>query len=127
MLVFWEIRCESLGKMFGSASIARLKPGVTVEQARAEVSASARRLAALYPDTNRGVGATVVPVWAGHLGAQGLLLRPLQILMAVCVLLLFVVCANVANLLLARAVWVWISYWTWPVRRREQPGATDEV
>lgn len=87
-----------------TSTIVRLKPGVTLEQAKDEVSALAMRLAAAYPDTNRGVDAVVVPVWAGHLGAQGVLLKPLQILMAVCVLLLLIVCANVANLLLSRAV-----------------------
>jgi predicted permease len=87
-----------------TSTLVRLKPGVTLDQASAEVSALAGRLAASYPDTNRGVDAVVVPVWAGHLGAQGILLKPLQILIAVCALLLFVVCANVANLLLARAV-----------------------
>jgi putative ABC transport system permease protein len=87
-----------------TSTIVRLKPGITLDQAQAEVSALTKRLAAEYPDTNRGVDAIVVPVWAGHLGAQGILLRPLQILMATCVLLLIIVCANVSNLLLSRAV-----------------------
>jgi predicted permease len=87
-----------------TSTIIRLKPGVTIEQAGAEVAAMARRLSAMYPDTNRGVDAQVTPVWKGHLGAQGMLLKPLRILMAVCLLLLLIVCANVANLLLARAV-----------------------
>ena len=87
-----------------TSTIVRLKPGVTLQQAKDEVSALAKRLATDYPDTNRGVDAMVVPVWAGHLGAQGVLLTPLQILMAVCALLLLIVCANVANLLLSRAV-----------------------
>jgi len=87
-----------------TSTIVRLNPGVTLEQAKGEVSALAKRLAAGYPDTNRGVDAVVVPVWAGHLGAQGILLKPLQILMTVCALLLIIVCANVANLLLSRAV-----------------------
>lgn len=87
-----------------TSTIVRLKPGVTIEQARAEVGALAKRLAAAYPATNRSVDAALVPVWAGHLGAQGVLFRPLQILMAVCVVLLLIVCANVANMLLARAV-----------------------
>ena len=87
-----------------TSTIIRLKPGVTLEQARAEVAALARRLGAMYPRTNQGVDATVLPVWAGHLGLQGVLLKPLRILMAVCALLLLIVCANVANLLLARAV-----------------------
>ncbi|HLJ50302.1 MAG TPA: ABC transporter permease [Bryobacteraceae bacterium] len=87
-----------------TSTIVRLKPGVTVEQARAEVSALGKRLAALYPDTNRGIDLTVTPLWNGHLGAQGILLQPLRILMMLSVLLLLIVCANVANLLLARAV-----------------------
>jgi len=87
-----------------SSTLVRLKPGVTLDQASAEVSALARSLAASYPHTNRGIDAVVVPVWNGHLGAQGILLKPLQILMAVCALFLLIVCANVANLLLARAV-----------------------
>ena len=87
-----------------TSTLVRLKRGVTIDQAKAEVGALAQRLAVSYPETNRGVGATVVPIWAGHLGAQSLLLKPLEILMAVCVLLLIIVCANVANLLLARAV-----------------------
>jgi predicted permease len=87
-----------------TSTIVRLKPGVTIEQAGAEVEALSRQLEAAYPQTNRGVAARVTPIWKGHLGAQGLLMQPLRILMAVCVLLLLVVCANVANLLLARAV-----------------------
>lgn len=87
-----------------TSTLVRMKPGVTIDQAKAEVEALAKRLAVTYPETNRGVNATVVPVWAGHLGAQAFLLKPLEILMAVCVLLLIIVCANVANLLLARAV-----------------------
>jgi predicted permease len=87
-----------------TATIVRLKPGVTIEQARAEVAALGRRLAAAYPATNRGVNLTVTPLWQGHLGAQGMLLQPLRILMALSLLLLLIVCANVANLLLARAV-----------------------
>jgi hypothetical protein len=86
-----------------TSTIVRLKPGVTIEQAGAEVEALARRLAAMHPKTNRGVDARVNPIWKGRLGAQGLLMKPLRILMAVCVLLL-IVCANVANLLLARSV-----------------------
>jgi predicted permease len=87
-----------------TSTIVRLKPGVTVEQARAEVATMGKRLAALYPATNRGIDLTVTPVWQGHLGAQGMLLQPLRILMALSLVLLLIVCANVANLLLARGV-----------------------
>ena len=87
-----------------TSTIVRLKPGVTIEQARAEVAALGKRLATIYPASNRGVDLTVTPLWRGHLGAQGMLLQPLRILMALSLLLLLIVCANVANLLLARAV-----------------------
>ena len=87
-----------------TSTIVRLKPGVKLEQARAEVAALGRRLAAMYPNSNRGVDLTLTPLWQGHLGAQGMLGRPLKILMAVSILMLVIVCANIANLMLARAV-----------------------
>ena len=85
-------------------ALVRLKPGVAVGQARAEAATQARRIALLFPATNRGVSATVLPVWEFHSGAPELLLKPLRILMAVSVVVLLIVCANVANLLLARSV-----------------------
>jgi predicted permease len=87
-----------------TSTLVRLKPDVTVDQARAEASALGKRLAAAYPETNRGVDVTVVPISGGHLLAQGMLSRTLGILMAVSALLLIIACANVANLLLSRAV-----------------------
>jgi predicted permease len=96
----WMIRDRQTRSFVG---IARLKPGVTLERARAEIASLAQHLATLYPGTNRGMGATVLPVWQGHFGAQSLMLKPLQILMAVCGIVLLIVCANLANLLLARA------------------------
>ena len=83
--------------------LARPKPGVSVQQANAEVSALAAQLAREHPDVSQGVGATLLPMWKAHIGAQSLLLAPLEILMAVCGVVLLIVCANVANLLLARA------------------------
>ncbi len=82
---------------------ARLRTGVTMERARAEVAACARRLAEAHPETNREFGATLLPIWQGHAGAQAWLRRPLQILMAICVVLFLIVAANVTNLQLARA------------------------
>ena len=73
-------------------------------QAQAEISALAASLSTAYPNTNRGVSATILPPWRAHSGTGDLLLSPLRILMAVSLVLLLIVCANVANLLLARSV-----------------------
>jgi predicted permease len=84
--------------------LARLAPGYSVQQARAEAMVRARALEQTFPRTNRGVGMTVAPVWQFPTSAPGLLLKPLRILMGIALLLLFIVCANVANLLLARTL-----------------------
>jgi predicted permease len=82
---------------------ARLKPGVTLAQANAEVDACARFLAQASPLSSAGYHASLMPVWKGHIGVQGMLLAPLRILMAVCFVVFLIVGANVANLQLARA------------------------
>ncbi|MCW5981685.1 MAG: ABC transporter permease [Bryobacteraceae bacterium] len=96
----WMLRDRQSRILFG---VARLTPGVTVEQAQAEADAVARELAKANPNTNKGIGAALVPIARGHFGAQTTLRGPLTVLMAVCGLVLLIVCANVANLLLARA------------------------
>jgi predicted permease len=82
---------------------ARLKPGVTREQAQAEISAVARRLAAAYPATNRGNGVKLFPLWQTPFNNAGTLLPTLRIALAVALLVLLIACANVANLLLVRS------------------------
>jgi putative ABC transport system permease protein len=82
---------------------ARLAPNVTIEQARSEVQALANRMAVADADTNKGVGATALPVWQSHFGTQSILLTPMVILMGTSGVVLLIVCANLANLLLARA------------------------
>ncbi|MEZ5417585.1 MAG: ABC transporter permease [Vicinamibacterales bacterium] len=81
-------------------AIGRLKDGVTVEQAQAEMSAIAGRLAAEYPASNAGVGITLVPQGDLFVGppAKAMLLTMLAAVFGV----LLIACANVANLLLAR-------------------------
>jgi putative ABC transport system permease protein len=79
---------------------ARLKPEVSLEQARAEMDALGRYLELEYPQTNRGHGAHVVPMHA-HLSQP---LRGTLILLSVAVAaVLLIACINVTNLLLARA------------------------
>src|SRR5260370_39705780 len=85
--------------------LARLKRGVTAEQARQEIAELARQIAKGSPDTNQGISATLVPLWQSRAGIVGtILLAPLRILAAVCLVVLLIACANVANLLLARFV-----------------------
>ena len=82
---------------------ARLRPGVSMEQARADVVACAQRIAEANPKTNRAFSAALLPISRGHLGAHQLLRTPLRILMAVCLVMFLIVAANVTNLQLARA------------------------
>lgn len=83
--------------------MARLRDGATLEQGRAEVATIARRLAQEYPDDSKDHSATLLPVAQATRGAQSVLGTPLRMLMAVAFVVLLIVCANVANLQLARA------------------------
>ena len=85
-------------------AMCRLRGGVPIRTVRAEAVALAASLAAANPKTNRGVSATIVPTWEAHNGVNELLRAPLTILLAVSFVVLLIVCANVANLLLARSV-----------------------
>ena len=89
-------------RMFNA--IARLKPGASIEQAQAEVSSIAHELAVRYPKTNEGFSARLYLDADAHGTERHLLRGPLQILMAMCLVVLLIACVNVANLLLARSV-----------------------
>jgi predicted permease len=82
---------------------ARLKPGVTIEQAQAELSGIAARLEADYPETNRGRGIRLWPLWQTPFNNAGALLPTLGISLVVVLSVLLIACANVGNLLLVRA------------------------
>ena len=77
----------------------RLKEGVTVEQARSEIQTIAARLEKTYPETNAGLGAVVKPLLDSILGSYR---TNLALLLCAVALVLFIACANLANLFAAR-------------------------
>jgi len=81
----------------------RLKPGVSREQAQVEISAVAKRLESDYPETNRGRGIKLFPLWQTPFNNAGALAPTLGIALAVVLFVLLIACANVGNLLLVRA------------------------
>jgi macrolide transport system ATP-binding/permease protein len=82
---------------------ALLKRGVTLDQAQAEMSAAAARLASVYPDQDRGRGVRLLPLWRGTFDGAQDLLPTLRIGLLVAAFVLLIACANVANLLLVRS------------------------
>jgi predicted permease len=82
---------------------ARLKPGVTIAQAQEELSAVAKRLETDYPETNRGRGVQLLPLWKAPFNGAEELLPVLSVALAVVFFVLLIACANVSNLLLVRS------------------------
>ncbi|HLN01797.1 MAG TPA: ABC transporter permease [Bryobacteraceae bacterium] len=81
----------------------RLKPGVTIEQARAELQVVAKSLEHSYPDTNRNIGVTVNTEMQERFRQDPIDSQLSEMLLALAGAVLLVACANVASLLLSRA------------------------
>jgi macrolide transport system ATP-binding/permease protein len=92
--------CEKRRSCHNMFGVARLKDGVTVQSALADMTAVAKQLEVQYPGSNRDQGASVKPLYEQIVGD----IRPiLLVLLGGAVLLLVIACVNVSSLLLVRS------------------------
>ena len=84
-------------------ALARLKPGVTLAQARGEMDLIGRRLAQAYPETNAGTTASVVPLTQEYAQRVGRSRPVLLVAQGIVAFLLLLACLHVASLLLVRS------------------------
>ena len=91
---------ENRGAALALHGIGRLKPGVTIEQAQADLNRVMSDLAVAYPDTNKGNGAKILSLKQRMVGSVG---QILWLLLGAVGFVLLIACVNVGNLLLARS------------------------
>lgn len=90
---------------FWLPALGRLKPGIPLEQAQQELTVLMQPMAQQYPEEHKGhETVTLSPLWRGPYGANAFFSTLLPMLMAISGVVLLLTCANVANLLLVRAV-----------------------
>ncbi|HEY2796545.1 MAG TPA: ABC transporter permease, partial [Thermoanaerobaculia bacterium] len=97
----WTPEEQAIRGIHDYGVIARLRPGVTVARAHAEMNVLSARLAELYPKDDKGWGATVIPL---HEELVGDVKTALMVLLGAVGFVLLIACANVANLVLAKTV-----------------------
>ena len=101
---FTPLERAAFGAMYNNSTVARLKPGVTIDQARADLAAAAPVLASQYPANLRGLGDSLTfpigPFAEEVVGRSRLLL---VVLMGAVGIVLLICCADVANLMLTRS------------------------
>jgi putative ABC transport system permease protein len=97
----WTPQEKAVRGEHSMSAIARLKPGVSVRQAQAQLDSIAARIAEQYPADAAGWGALVVPLREETVGEVR---KPLLMLLGAVAFVLLIACANVANLMLARTI-----------------------
>jgi predicted permease len=97
----WDAEQRAVRGNHNFMAIGRLKPGVAVQQANADLSAISERLEQQYPEDNKGWGAKALPLREQIVGDM----RPaLLVLLGAVAFVLLIACANVANLVLAKTL-----------------------
>ncbi len=97
----WTDKQKAVRENHNYQAIARLKPGVDLGRAKAELEMISKRLEQAYPSENAGWGGTAIPLQELIVGDVR---RSLLVLLAAVALVLLIACANVGNLILARSM-----------------------
>lgn len=97
----WTDKQRAVRENHNYQAIARLKPGVDLERAKSELAVISKRLEQAYPAENAGWGGTAIPLQELIVGD---IRRSLLMLLGAVALVLLIACANVGNLILARAM-----------------------